>query len=89
METSDYPSGKDILCAGYALYSNSTVLVLSFGEYVYHFTLNKKSKVFFKNNDCLVMPLDSKKIFSANIGNYNLWSSEDKKFYNYVVEKLD
>lgn len=86
-ETSDYPSGKDILCAGYVLYSNSTVLVLSFDDYVYHFTLNKKTKVFFKNDDCLVIPSDSKKIFSANIGNYNLWSNEDRKFHNYVVEK--
>jgi fructose-1,6-bisphosphatase I len=86
-EDGDYPSGRDILCAGYALYSNSTVLVLSFQDCVYHFSLNRRNKVFYKNEDNVVIPNESKKIFSSNIGNYNLWSQEDKNFCNYILDQ--
>lgn len=86
-ETGEYPCGKDIICAGYVLYSNSTVLVLSFQDYVYHFTLNRRNKVFYKNEDAIVIPHNSKRIFSANVGNYDCWYQEDKNFYKYVTEK--
>ena len=84
-ETGEYPSGKDIICAGYVLYSNSTVLVLSFSDKVYHFTLNRTNNCFFKNEGIIVIPSDSSKIFSANVGNYNVWGEEDKNFYNYII----
>ncbi len=71
--------GKDQVCAGYVLYSNATVIVLTFGDGVYTFTLDSEVDCFFLTDEKLQIPNDTK-IYSINEGNYNKFFDQTKNF---------
>lgn len=71
--------GKNLLAAGYCMYSSSTILVLSVGNGVYGFTLDPMYGEFVLTHDNIQIP-KSGKIYSFNEGNYELWSAELKKY---------
>jgi fructose-1,6-bisphosphatase I len=64
--------GKDLACAGYCLYSSSTILVLSVGTGVYGFTLDPTIGEFVLTHKDVKIP-DKGKIYSFNEGNMDLW----------------
>jgi fructose-1,6-bisphosphatase I len=73
------PRGRDQLCSGYVLYSNATVLILTFGSGVAQFVLDPKNAEFVLVNDNLKIPNDSK-IYSINEGSYNKFFDSTKEF---------
>jgi fructose-1,6-bisphosphatase I len=64
--------GKDLACAGYCLYSSSTVLVLTIGQGVFGFTLDPLVGEFVLTHRDIKIP-EVGKIYSFNEGNYALW----------------
>jgi len=73
--------GKDLACAGYCLYSSSTILVLSVGTGVYGFTLDPTIGEFVLTHKDVKIP-DKGKIYSFNEGNMDLW---DKGVQDYIT----
>merc|ERR1712216_241187 len=77
--------GKDLLSAGYVMYSSSTVLVLTVGDGVYGFTLDTLIGDFVLSHDNIKIP-DSGKIYSFNEGNLKGWSDGLKDYMDFVKE---
>ena len=71
--------GSNLLCAGYCMYSSSTILVLTLGEGVYGFTLDPTVGEFIMSHDNIKVP-ESGKIYSFNEGNYDMWTPGLKKY---------
>ena len=71
--------GNNLLCAGYCMYSSSTILVLTLGEGVYGFTLDPTVGEFIMSHDNIKVP-ESGKIYSFNEGNYDMWTPGLKKY---------
>lgn len=71
--------GNNLLCAGYCMYSSSTILVLTIGEGVYGFTLDPTVGEFIMSHDNIKVP-ESGKIYSFNEGNYDMWTPGLKKY---------
>ncbi|KAF5747595.1 Fructose-1 6-bisphosphatase [Tripterygium wilfordii] len=72
--------GRNLLAAGYCLYSSSVVFTLSIGKGVYAFTLDPTYGEFVLTHENIKIPA-SGKIYSFNEGNYDLW---DDKLKNYL-----
>lgn len=80
-------SGDELRAAGYCMYSSSTVLVLSVGNGVYGFTLDKDIGEFVMSHDNLKVPdEDGQRIFSGNLGNMQWW---DPTLVGYVDTLTD
>jgi len=75
--------GKDLLAAGYCMYSSSTVLVLSVGDGVYGFTLDTLIGDFVLSHDNIKVPEEGK-IYSFNEGNLAGWEQGLKNYMDYV-----
>jgi len=75
--------GRNQVLAGYILYSASTILVFSWGDGVYEFTLDQGLGEFLLTREKIFVP-DECKIYSFNEGNNNYLSSNDKKFIDYL-----
>jgi fructose-1,6-bisphosphatase I len=71
--------GNNLLCAGYCMYSSSTILVLTIGEGVYGFTLDPTVGEFIMSHDKIKVPQNGK-IYSFNEGNYDMWTPGLKKY---------
>lgn len=79
--------GRDQVLAGYILYSASTVIVFSWGNGVYEFTLDQGLGEFLLSREKMMIP-DVCKIYSFNEGNFNYLSARDKKFIEYLRNDL-
>ncbi|OFX13025.1 MAG: fructose-bisphosphatase [Alphaproteobacteria bacterium RIFOXYD12_FULL_60_8] len=86
------PSASDFLqpgtsqvCAGYALYGPSTMLVLSTGDGVNGFTLDQNTGIFFLTHPSMTIPVDTRE-FAINASNMRFWEEPVKR---YVQECLD
>merc|ERR1712003_127043 len=77
--------GKDLLSAGYVMYSSSTVLVLTVGDGVYGFTLDTLIGDFVLSHHDIKIP-ESGKIYSFNEGNLKGWSDGLKEYTDFVKE---
>jgi fructose-1,6-bisphosphatase I len=77
--------GNNLLCAGYCMYSSSTILVLTIGQGVYGFTLDPTVGEFIMSHDNIKVP-DSGKIYSFNEGNYGMWSEGLKKYMDSLKD---
>lgn len=75
--------GKDLLAAGYCMYSSSTVLVLSVGDGVYGFTLDTLIGDFVLSHDNIKIP-EAGKIYSFNEGNLNGWDEGLQEYMKFV-----
>jgi|Transcript_3005 fructose-1,6-bisphosphatase I len=71
--------GNNLLCAGYCMYSSSTILVLTIGQGVYGFTLDPTVGEFIMSHEKIQVP-KSGKIYSFNEGNYAMWTDGLKKY---------
>jgi len=71
---------KDLVCGGYAMYGDATVLVLSFGDTVNGFTLDPQLGEFILTHRNIKIPKRGK-IYSVNEGNSKYW---DKVVAQYV-----
>ena len=80
-------SGQNIVCSGYAIYSNPVIFVLTFGEEVYEFNLRRDN--FIKTPKNLVIPSNPKKIFSGNIGNSFKWHDKERHFYERLISERE
>lgn len=78
-----FQPGRDQVLAGYILYSASTVIVFSWGEGVYEFTLDQGLGEFLLSRKKMMIP-DVCNIYSFNEGNFKYLSERDKKFIEYL-----
>merc|ERR1711924_394986 len=75
--------GRDLLSAGYVMYSSSTVLVLSVGDGVVGFTLDNLIGDFVMTHADIKIP-ETGKIYSFNEGNAANWSEGLKNYMSPV-----
>jgi len=85
------PSAADFLqpgatqvCAGYAIYGPSTMLVLTFGRGVHGFTLDRDAGEFILTHPALTIPAQAQE-FAINASNERFWEPPVKR---YVSECL-
>lgn len=78
--------GRDQVLAGYILYSASTVLVFSWGDGVYEFTLDQGVGEFLLTREKMSFPSECE-IYSFNEGAYKYLANQDKKFIDYLKEE--
>ncbi|KAI3987117.1 hypothetical protein MKX01_036907 [Papaver californicum] len=71
--------GNNLLAAGYCMYSSSVIFVLSVGKGVYSFTLDPMYGEFVLTQEKVQIP-KSRKIYSFNEGNYQMWDDKLKKY---------
>ncbi|KAH6762019.1 high cyclic electron flow 1 [Perilla frutescens var. hirtella] len=71
--------GSNLLAAGYCLYSSSVVFTLSIGRGVYVFTLDPAYGEFVMTHENIKIPT-SKRIYSFNEGNYDLFDAKLQKY---------
>jgi fructose-1,6-bisphosphatase I len=79
--------GKNQVLAGYILYSSSTILVFSWGEGAYEFTLDQALGEFLLTREKMTIP-DRCDTYSFNESNLKYLSARDQKFVNYLRDDL-
>jgi len=72
-------SGHHQLCAGYAFYGSSTMLVLSLGQGVHGFSLDKTSNTFYLTHPDLQIPPQTQE-FAVNVSNYRFWQAPVQRY---------
>jgi fructose-1,6-bisphosphatase I / sedoheptulose-1,7-bisphosphatase len=77
------PGSKQV-CAGYAIYGPTTMLVLTLGHGVYAFTLDRELGEFMLTHDGMHIPEDTSE-FAINASNERFWEPPVKR---YVAECL-
>ncbi len=77
-------AGTQQICAGYALYGTSTMLVLTTGNGVNGFTLDKKTNTFLLTHPHMQIPQNSTE-FAINMSNYRFWQAP---MQHYIDECL-
>ncbi|XP_031128891.1 fructose-1,6-bisphosphatase, chloroplastic-like [Ipomoea triloba] len=75
--------GKNLVAAGYCLYSSAAVFTLSLGKGVYAFTLDPAYGEFVLTHENIKIPKTGK-IYSFNEGNYELWDEKLKNYLGYL-----
>jgi fructose-1,6-bisphosphatase len=76
--------GATQVCAGYAIYGPSTMLVLTFGRGVHGFTLDRDAGEFLLTHPTLTIPAQTRE-FAINASNERFWEPPVKR---YVSECL-
>jgi fructose-1,6-bisphosphatase I len=76
--------GRDQVCAGFAVYGPSTVLVLTFGKGVHAFTLDRELGSFVLTQEDIRIPPDTRE-FAINMSNKRFWEAPVQR---YVGELL-
>jgi fructose-1,6-bisphosphatase I len=76
--------GTQQICAGYALYGTSTMLVLTTGNGVHGFTLDSESGEFYLTHANMQIEEDTQE-FAINMSNYRFWQTP---IQNYIDECL-
>lgn len=79
--------GKNQVLAGYILYSSSTVLVFSWGNGVYEFTLDQGLGEFLLTREKMMIP-DKCGTYSFNEGSLKYLCAGDQKFVNFLRDDL-
>jgi fructose-1,6-bisphosphatase I len=80
-------SGEELVCAGYVMYSSSTVAMISVGHGVYGFTLDWTTGDFVLSHDDVKLPNPGQKIYSGNQGNVEKWAPELRKYVDKLQEE--
>ncbi len=76
--------GRDQVCAGFAVYGPSTVLVLTLGTGVHAFTLDRELGSFMLTQENIRIPEDTKE-FAINMSNMRFW---EPPMQRYIGELL-
>ncbi len=79
-----FQAGSEQLCAGYAIYGATTMLVLTVGRGVHGFTLNRGIGEFILTHPNMRIPAETSE-FAINASNERFWEPPVKR---YVVECL-
>lgn len=86
IETSDfYQAGQHQVAAGYALYGPSTLLVLTLGNGVDVFTLDRDLGEFILTSEKLSIPTDTQE-FAINMSNQRHWEKPMQRYVNECLE---
>eukprot|EP01104_Vermistella_antarctica_P020527 TRINITY_DN8811_c0_g1_i1.p1 TRINITY_DN8811_c0_g1~~TRINITY_DN8811_c0_g1_i1.p1 ORF type:complete len:353 (+),score=95.31 TRINITY_DN8811_c0_g1_i1:36-1061(+) len=75
--------GRDLICAGYALYGSTTMLVISIGNGVHGFTLDGSLGEFVLTHEDIKIKKKGQ-IFSVNEGNSKYWAKSVKDYVEYL-----
>ncbi len=85
-ELSDFlQAGTQQICAGYALYGTSTMLVLTTGNGVNGFTLDKKANQFVLTHPNMQIPQDTTE-FAINMSNYRFWQEPVQRYIDECLQ---
>ncbi|MES1918725.1 hypothetical protein MHBO_000643, partial [Bonamia ostreae] len=77
---------KKPIVSGYCLYSSATILMLTFGNGVFGFTLDKQNNCFVLSHKNVKIPRNGK-FYSVNEGYFNEWPEEIKQFVIDLKQK--
>lgn len=78
-------SGTRQVCAGYALYGSSTMLVLTTGQGVNGFTLDREVGEFFLTNANMQIPAETQE-FSVNMSNQRFWEAPVQRYVSECLQ---
>jgi fructose-1,6-bisphosphatase I len=78
--------GRDQVAAGYLIYGTGTLLILTFGDGVYGFTLDPESGIFSLSHEKIRIP-DRAAYYSINEGNSKNWEEETKTFVGQMQQE--
>jgi fructose-1,6-bisphosphatase I len=79
-------AGKDLVAAGYVMYSTSTVLVYACGHGVFGFTLDRELGEFLLSHDNIKCP-GRGHYYSANLARLPDWDPNLQKYITYLNER--
>lgn len=84
-------NGNKMICAGYVLYSSSCIMVLSMGleKGVHSFTQDPTFGEFVTTGETLKIPEKSKRIYSINAGNSEVWDLPTSEFVRWTKRQKD
>lgn len=77
--------GTEQVCAGYALYGTSTMLVLTTGNGVNGFTLNNATGEFVLTHPGMQIPADTTE-FAINMSNYRFWEAPVQRYVDGCLQ---
>ncbi len=77
--------GTRQLCAGYALYGPSAMLVLTLGHGVHGFTLDREIGAYILTHPALAIPPDAQE-FAVNASNRRFWEPPVKRYVDECLE---
>lgn len=77
--------GTDQVCAGYALYGPSTLLVLTLGDGVDCFTLDRERGEFLLTQTHMTIPEDCKE-FAINMSNRRFWEAPVQRYIEELLQ---
>jgi len=78
-------TGTAQICAGYALYGTSTMLVLTVGNGVNGFTLDKTSNEFVLTHPQMLIPQNTTE-FAINMSNYRFWQEPVQRYIDECLQ---
>ena len=85
-ELTDYlQAGTAQICAGYALYGTSTMLVLTAGHGVNGFTLDANSNEFLLTHPNMQIPKETQE-FAINMSNYRFWREPVQRYIDECLQ---
>ena len=77
-------TGSQQVCAGYAVYGPSTLLVLTLGNGVDCFTLDREIGEFILTQTAMTIPADTKE-FAINMSNMRFWEQPVRRYVEEMV----
>jgi fructose-1,6-bisphosphatase I len=77
--------GVKQVCAGYAIYGPSTMLVLTTGHGVNGFTLDPNVGEFVLTHEHMTIPADTKE-FAINMSNYRFWEEPVRRYVDECIK---
>ncbi len=78
-------AGTQQICAGYAMYGTSTMLVLTTGNGVNGFTLDKTSNDFVLTHPNMQIPQETTE-FAINMSNYRFWQEPVQRYIDECLQ---
>ena len=81
-------AGTDQVCAGYCVYGPQTTLVLTVGQGVVMFTLDREQGAWVLTQDNVQIPADTKE-FAINMSNMRHWAPPVKRYIDECLEGKD
>lgn len=78
-------AGAQQICAGYAMYGSSTMLVLTVGSGVQGFTLDRDTGEFILTHRDMHIPPDTHE-FAVNMSNYRFWESPMQQYIDDCLQ---
>ena len=81
-------AGTKQICAGYALYGTSTMLVLTTGNGVNGFTLDAGAGEFYLSHPGIKVPADTQE-FAINMSNYRCWQEPVQRYIDECLQGVE